>query len=162
MLNILLDFTQAACPHREVSLEATCGTGTVQAVVPPGRTVRIDPASTNTAHITHQATGPADPTAPVLTGLGHLRIRTHQDQTAPQAAARRPPGPTRPRGGGITGSPQQRWPARAMQHTRRSGDQRRAPAPLPGPALARKHPDRRAAAPHRGRRCQCVLPDSAP
>ncbi|MFG2621392.1 DUF1707 domain-containing protein [Streptomyces sp. NPDC048507] len=73
MLNILIDFTEASCVHREVTLEASCGMGTVQVVVPAGWAVRIDPASTNTAHISNRADGPVDPTEPVLTVVGHPR-----------------------------------------------------------------------------------------
>ncbi|MFG2712115.1 DUF1707 domain-containing protein [Streptomyces goshikiensis] len=73
MLNILIDFTEATCLHREVTLEASCGMGTVQVVVPAGWGVRIDPASTNTSHITNKADGPVDPSDPVLTVVGHPR-----------------------------------------------------------------------------------------
>lgn len=73
MLNILIDFTKATCLHREVTLEASCGMGTVQVVVPAGWAVRIDPASTNTAHIANEANGPVDPSDPVLTVVGHPR-----------------------------------------------------------------------------------------
>ncbi|MEV7617670.1 DUF1707 domain-containing protein [Streptomyces sp. NPDC089799] len=73
MLNILIAFTQAACRHREVTLEASCGMGTIQVVVPAGWHVRIDPTSTNIGRITNRAGGPVDPTAPVLTVLGHPR-----------------------------------------------------------------------------------------
>ncbi|RKS96959.1 uncharacterized protein DUF1707 [Streptomyces sp. 3211.6] len=73
MLNILIDFTAATCAHREVTLEASCGMGTVQVVVPDGWEVRIDPASTNTARVANRADGPVDPTAPVLTVVGHPR-----------------------------------------------------------------------------------------
>ncbi|MEV7415577.1 DUF1707 domain-containing protein [Streptomyces sp. NPDC089919] len=73
MLNILIDFTEATCLHREVTLEATCGMGTVQVVVPKGWDVLIDPASTNTARIAVKPGGPVDPTDPVLRIVGHPR-----------------------------------------------------------------------------------------
>ncbi|MEK0098375.1 DUF1707 domain-containing protein [Streptomyces sp. A475] len=73
MLNILIDFTKATCLHREVTLEASCGMGSVQVVVPAGWAVRIDPASTNTARIANKANGPVDPSDPVLTVVGHPR-----------------------------------------------------------------------------------------
>ncbi|MER5728250.1 DUF1707 domain-containing protein [Streptomyces sp. NPDC002138] len=73
MLNILIDFTQASCRHREVTLEVSCGMGTVQVVVPAGWDVRIDPSSTNSGRITNKAVGPVDPTAPILTVVGHPR-----------------------------------------------------------------------------------------
>lgn len=73
MLNVLINFTEATCHHREVMLEASCGMGVVDVVVPAGWDVRIDPASTNTAHIANKAHGPVDPMSPVLTVLGHPR-----------------------------------------------------------------------------------------
>ncbi|MFD9690534.1 DUF1707 domain-containing protein [Kitasatospora sp. NPDC059146] len=73
MLSIVIDFTEAACAHREVTVEASCGTGGIQLIVPPGWAVRIDGASTNTAHITNKATAPTDPALPTLTVVGHPR-----------------------------------------------------------------------------------------
>ncbi|MFI9236066.1 DUF1707 domain-containing protein [Streptomyces sp. NPDC053079] len=73
MLSIAIDFTEAVCAHRDVTVEASCGTGTIQLIVPQGWAVRIDGSSTNTAHIRNKATAPADPTLPTLTIVGHPR-----------------------------------------------------------------------------------------
>ncbi|MEV4438658.1 DUF1707 domain-containing protein [Streptomyces sp. NPDC049577] len=73
MLSIVIDFTEALCPHREVTVEASCGTGTIQLIVPKGWAVRIDGSSTNTAHIVDKTTAPVDPAAPTLTVVGHPR-----------------------------------------------------------------------------------------
>ncbi|MGW0538424.1 DUF1707 SHOCT-like domain-containing protein [Streptomyces sp. NPDC003032] len=73
MLSIEIDFTKAACAHHDVTVEASCGTGNIQLIVPQGWRVRIDASSTNTAHIRNKATAPADPTSPTLTIVGHPR-----------------------------------------------------------------------------------------
>jgi hypothetical protein len=73
MLNIAIDFTEAVCAHREVIVEASCGTGGIQLTVPQTWAVRIDASSTNTAHISNKATAPTDPTSPTLTVVGHPR-----------------------------------------------------------------------------------------
>ncbi|GAA2606076.1 DUF1707 SHOCT-like domain-containing protein [Streptomyces tubercidicus] len=93
MLSIVIDFTEAACAHREVILEASCGTGGIQLIVPQGWALRIDAASTNTAHISNKATAPADPTAPTLTVVGHPRagyIKIKQPRRSRSAALARP------------------------------------------------------------------------
>lgn len=73
MLGIVIDFTEAVCVHGEVTVEARCGSGSIQLIVPQGWAVRIDGSSTNTAHIANQVSAPADPAAPVLTVVGHPR-----------------------------------------------------------------------------------------
>jgi Domain of unknown function (DUF1707) len=77
---VKIDFTKAACVHREVTVEASSGSGWITLIVPRGWAVRIDAASTNTANIHNKATGPADPGAPALNiighpGIGYLRIK---------------------------------------------------------------------------------------
>ncbi|MFC5249027.1 DUF1707 SHOCT-like domain-containing protein [Streptomyces nigrescens] len=73
MLHIVIDFTEATCAYRDVTVEASCGTGNIQLIVPQGWAVRIDGASTNTAHISNKATAPTDPSSPTLTIVGHPR-----------------------------------------------------------------------------------------
>jgi hypothetical protein len=68
---IRIDFTRASCAHREVTVEATCGTGWITLIVPHGWAVLIDPLSTNTANIRHKAAGPVDPGAPTLNVIAH-------------------------------------------------------------------------------------------
>jgi hypothetical protein len=71
--NIVIDFTEASCAHRDVTVEASCGLGNIKLIVPRGWTVRIDGSSTNTSHISIKADAPADPAAPTLTLIGHPR-----------------------------------------------------------------------------------------
>jgi hypothetical protein len=66
-----IDFTQASCLHREVTIEASCGTGWITLLVPHGWRVLIDGSSTNTANIRNKATGPVDPSAPTLNVIAH-------------------------------------------------------------------------------------------
>jgi hypothetical protein len=71
---IRIDFTQASCEHREVVVEASCGTGWITLIVPHGWAVVIDASSTNTANIHNKAHGPVDPNAPRITVIGHPRL----------------------------------------------------------------------------------------
>jgi hypothetical protein len=71
--NIVIDFTEASCAHRDVTVEASCGLGNIKLIVPRGWTVRIDGSSTNTSHISNKADAPAKPAAPTLTLIGHPR-----------------------------------------------------------------------------------------
>jgi hypothetical protein len=77
---ITIDFTQATCTHREVTVEAVSQTGWIRLILPPGWAARIDPSSTNTSHIRNKAAETPDPGAPTLivTGhpvMGYIRIR---------------------------------------------------------------------------------------
>lgn len=71
--NMVIDFTEASCAHRDVTVEANCGLGSIKLIVPRGWTVRIDGSSTNTSHISNKADAPTDPAAPTLTLVGHPR-----------------------------------------------------------------------------------------
>lgn len=71
---IRIDFTQASCEHREVVVEASCGTGWITLVVPHGWAVLIDASSTNTANIHNKAHGPVDPNTPRITVIAHPRL----------------------------------------------------------------------------------------
>jgi hypothetical protein len=71
--NIVIDFTLASCTHRDVTVEASCGVGTIKLIVPRGWTVRIDGSSTNTSRISNKADAPPDPASPTLTLIGHPR-----------------------------------------------------------------------------------------
>jgi Domain of unknown function (DUF1707) len=73
LLNITIDFTEATCVHREVTVEAVCGSGSIRLIVPRGWAVRVDASSTNTAHIINKATEQADSAAPTVTVIGHPR-----------------------------------------------------------------------------------------
>jgi len=80
---ITIDFTEASCTHREVTVEAACGTGWIRLILPHGWGARIGPSSTNTAHISNKAAETADPSAPTVTVTGHprsgyIKIRQHR------------------------------------------------------------------------------------
>ncbi|MEV7597001.1 DUF1707 domain-containing protein [Kitasatospora sp. NPDC089797] len=83
MMSIAIDFTEADCPHREVTVEATCRSGHIRLVVPAGWGVRIDGSSTNTGHIINKAAATAEPGAPTITLVGHpgsgrIKIKQHR------------------------------------------------------------------------------------
>lgn len=71
--SIIIDFTEATCAHREVTVEARCGLGNIKLIVPRGWTVRVDGSSTNTSRISNKADAPTDPSAPAITLIGHPR-----------------------------------------------------------------------------------------
>ena len=71
--NIVIDFTEAACAHREITVEARCGLGNIKLIVQRGWTVRVDGSSTNTSRISNKADAPTDPSAPTITLIGHPR-----------------------------------------------------------------------------------------
>jgi hypothetical protein len=80
MGNITIDFTQAHCPHHEVTLHATAGSGNITVIVPHGWQVVMVEATTRMGHINNKANEAPDPSQPVLrvhgrVGMGHLRIR---------------------------------------------------------------------------------------
>lgn len=77
---ITIDFTQATCVHREVTVEAVTRSGWVRLILPEGWAARVGPASTNTSHISNKAAETADPGAPTVIVTGHpasgyIRIR---------------------------------------------------------------------------------------
>jgi Domain of unknown function (DUF1707) len=80
--HLTIDFTQATCTHREVSVEATCRTGWIRLILPPDWAARVGPASTNTGHISNKAAAAADQTRPAVTVTvtghprsGYIKIR---------------------------------------------------------------------------------------
>jgi hypothetical protein len=80
MGTVQIDFTQARCAHKHVTLRATCGSGTISVIVPRGWLVRMDDISTGMGHAVNKATDPNDPAMPTLhvhatVGLGTLKIR---------------------------------------------------------------------------------------
>ncbi|KAA2250981.1 DUF1707 domain-containing protein [Solihabitans fulvus] len=80
MGNVQIDFTEAQCAHRDVTLRATCGSGNITAIVPRGWLVRMEEVSTGMGNAVNKATEPADPTLPVLhvyakVGMGNVKIR---------------------------------------------------------------------------------------
>jgi hypothetical protein len=77
---ITIDFTQASCAYREVTVEVITRTGWIQLILPDGWAARIGPLSTYTGHISNRAAEMADPGAPtvIVTGhplFGYIKIR---------------------------------------------------------------------------------------
>lgn len=77
---ITIDFTQASCVYREVTVEVMTRTGWIQLILPDGWAARVGPLSTYTGHISNRAAETADPGAPtvILTGhplFGYIKIR---------------------------------------------------------------------------------------
>ena len=68
---ITIDFTEAACTHPEVVVEAVNHTGWIRLILPAGWAARIGPSSTNTSHISNKAAHTPDPGAPTLIVTGH-------------------------------------------------------------------------------------------
>lgn len=73
---IKLDFTQAVCPLREVTIEAEATSGTVLLIVPFGWTVDVDNVSSTSGSVVNKVSGPPDPRAPVLRVNGKVRSGT--------------------------------------------------------------------------------------
>jgi hypothetical protein len=74
MGNITIDFTQASCPHHEVTLHATAGSGNISVIVPRGWQVVMMEASSRMGHISNKATDPPNPSMPVLRVHGRVRM----------------------------------------------------------------------------------------
>ena len=77
---ITIDFTQASCAYREVTVEVITQTGWIQLILPEGWAARVGPLSTYTGHISNRAAQTADPGAPtvIVTGhplFGYIKIR---------------------------------------------------------------------------------------
>jgi hypothetical protein len=68
---ITIDFTQASCAHREVTVDAATRTGWIRLILPDGWGARVGSSSTNTAHISNKAAETANPGAPTVTVTGH-------------------------------------------------------------------------------------------
>ncbi|WP_378735169.1 DUF1707 domain-containing protein [Nocardia brasiliensis] len=63
---IKINFTQTLCPHREVVLHASVGSGTIKLIVPRGWLVDVDRVQTKSGDVRNKATGPVLPGAPLL------------------------------------------------------------------------------------------------
>lgn len=81
MGSITIDFTQAVCRHREVLLEAACGSGSILIIVPHDWGAVIDGLTTGMGHVTNKASTPVGTgVATVLrvtgkVGMGHIKIK---------------------------------------------------------------------------------------
>jgi hypothetical protein len=77
---ITIDFTQAYCAHREVTVEVVTKTGWIQLILPEGWAARVGPLSTYTGHISNKAASTPEPGAPTVTVtgdpvFGYIKIR---------------------------------------------------------------------------------------
>jgi hypothetical protein len=68
---ITIDFTEASCAYREVTVEVITRTGWIQLILPEGWAARVGPLRTYTGHISNKAAETADPGAPTVTVTGH-------------------------------------------------------------------------------------------
>ncbi len=77
---ITIDFTQAACAHREVTVEVVTKTAWIELILPGEWAARVAPLGTYTGHISNKAAGTPDPGAPLVTvtgdpAFGYIKIR---------------------------------------------------------------------------------------
>ena len=61
---IKLDFTEAECPHREVTVQISARSGSVVLVVPKGWTVDLDQATATSGRVVNRMRGRREPGAP--------------------------------------------------------------------------------------------------
>jgi hypothetical protein len=78
--NVTVDFTQAECRHREVTLRATCRSGNIVIIVPRGWLVRMEEMTTGMGTVVNKATDPPDANLPVLrvygqVGMGKIELK---------------------------------------------------------------------------------------
>jgi hypothetical protein len=77
---ITIDFTQASCAYREVTVQVITRTGWIQLILPEGWAARVGPMSAYTGHVSNKAAETADPGAPTVTVtgdplFGYIKIR---------------------------------------------------------------------------------------
>jgi hypothetical protein len=73
---IKLDFTEAICSHREITVQATATSGSIIMIVPPGWSVMMDDVSTTSGSVVNKVLQRPDPAAPRLTVIGQSRSGT--------------------------------------------------------------------------------------
>lgn len=71
--SVKLDFTQAVCPHRDVTIQATVASGSVVMIVPDGWAVDLDDVSTTSGSLSNRVLRPPQPGTPVLHVKGQVR-----------------------------------------------------------------------------------------
>lgn len=74
MGNITIDFTEASCPHPEVTVHATVTSGNITIIVPRGWGVVMAEATSRMGNVVNKATDPPDPDQPVLRVHGRARM----------------------------------------------------------------------------------------
>jgi len=80
MGNITIDFTEAHCPHHEITLHATVRSGKITIIVPRGWQVVLAEATSGLGSVVNKANDPPGTNLPILrvhgrTRMGHVRIR---------------------------------------------------------------------------------------
>lgn len=73
---VKLDFTEAACAHRIVDIEARAKSGSVILVVPHGWGVTMDHAYATSGAVVNKLRTPHDPSKPLLRVTGEVRSGT--------------------------------------------------------------------------------------
>jgi hypothetical protein len=74
MGNITIDFTEAHCPHHEITLHATVRSGNITIIVPRGWQVVLVEATSGLGSVSNKATDPPVPNQPVLRVHGRARM----------------------------------------------------------------------------------------
>jgi Domain of unknown function (DUF1707)/Cell wall-active antibiotics response 4TMS YvqF len=74
MGNITIDFTEATCPHHEMTVRATVTSGNITIIVPRGWQVILVEATIGMGSVANKATDPPDPDQPVLRVHGRARM----------------------------------------------------------------------------------------
>ena len=77
---ITIDFTQAACAHREVTVEVVTKTAWIELILPQEWAARVGPLGTYTGHISNKAVDTPEPGSPLVTVtgdplFGYIKIR---------------------------------------------------------------------------------------
>jgi hypothetical protein len=67
---ITIDFTQASCAYRDVTVQVVTRTGWIQLILPEGWAARVGPMSAYTGHVNNKAAETAEPGAPTVTVTG--------------------------------------------------------------------------------------------
>ena len=70
--SIKMDFTEADCPHREVTIEVMARSGSVVLIVPKGWAVDLARASATSGSVVNKVRGRPAPDAPVLRVSGEV------------------------------------------------------------------------------------------
>jgi Domain of unknown function (DUF1707)/Cell wall-active antibiotics response 4TMS YvqF len=74
MGNITIDFTEASCPHHEVTVHATVTSGNITIIVPRGWQVVLAEATSGLGSVVNKATDPPNPDQPVVRVHGRARM----------------------------------------------------------------------------------------
>lgn len=71
--SIKLDFSEAVCPHAEVTVQVSVSSGSVVLLVPPGWGVLMDDVSTTSGTVANKVRERPDPSAPVVRVSGRVK-----------------------------------------------------------------------------------------